>query len=47
MIASKGAVDFDEVYDVGSWVRSEAEPSRSAAAPTIPPVDEDWTCEAE
>lgn len=48
MTASKGAVDADDLeVEVGSEVRSEVEPSRSAAAPTMPPVEVDWTCEAE
>jgi hypothetical protein len=41
MMASKGAVDVDGFLEV-SEVRSEVEPRRSAAAPTMP-VEEDWT----
>jgi hypothetical protein len=44
IMASNGAVD---VEDLGVRdVRSEVEPSRSAAAPTMP-VEEDWTWDAE
>ena len=41
MTASKGCEDVAGVEDV-SAARSDAEPSRSAAAPTMP-VEEDWT----
>lgn len=41
MMASNGAVDF-ESFETDNWVRSEALPRRSAAAPTTP-VEEDWT----
>jgi len=47
IIASKGELDVldCEACPVRA-VRSEAEPRRSAAAPTTP-VEEDWICEAE
>jgi len=45
MTASKGCEDVAGVGVVRE-VRSEVEPRRSAAAPTMP-VEEDWTCEAE
>lgn len=47
MMASKGCVEVAGVaVDDVSAVRSDAEPRRSAAAPTMP-VDDDWTCDAE
>jgi hypothetical protein len=47
MMASKGAVEAAFLgAETESCVRSEAEPRRSAAAPTTP-VDEDCTWEAE
>lgn len=49
IIASKGPVRAVEASLAGLMerdVRSEAEPRRSAAAPTTP-EEEDWTCEAE
>ena len=46
-MASKGVdVEVLGVEERLSDVRSDAEPRRSAAAPTTP-VEEDWTCEAE
>jgi hypothetical protein len=45
MMASNGAVDVDGFLEM-SEVRSEVEPRRSAAAPTMP-VEEDWTWDAE
>lgn len=45
MMTSKGCEEVAGVEDV-SAVRSEVEPRRSAAAPTMP-VEEDWTWEAE
>jgi hypothetical protein len=46
IMASKGELDVLEGMDGERDVRSEAEPKRSAAAPTTP-VDEDWIWEAE
>lgn len=45
-MASNGAVEVAGLEVRFSEVRSDVEPSKSAAAPTMP-VDEDWTCEAE
>jgi hypothetical protein len=45
-IASKGEFEVLDGIEGESDVRSEAEPRRSAAAPTTP-VDEDWIWEAE
>jgi hypothetical protein len=45
MRASKGCDDVAGLEDV-SALRSEVEPRRSAAAPTMP-VEEDWTWDAE
>lgn len=44
IMASNGAVDVEGLGV--REVRSEVEPSRSAAAPTMP-VEEDWTWDAE
>jgi hypothetical protein len=46
IMASKGELEVVDGMDGESDVRSEAEPRRSAAAPTTP-VLEDWICEAE
>jgi hypothetical protein len=46
IIASKGELDVLDCGAPARAVRSDVEPRRSAAAPTMP-VDEDWICEAE
>jgi len=47
MMASKGAVDVAALEgERFRFVRSDAEPRRSAAAPEMPVVV-DWTCDAE
>ena len=51
MMASNGAVDVDVASlldaELVSCVRSLTEPSRSAAAPPTPLVDDDSICDAE
>ena len=47
IMASKGVCNVDDVgLDVGSVLRSDTDPRRSAAAP-MTVVDEDWTWDAE